>query len=969
MADEVNKSKNSSLNNSFPGIDESSVLTELERIGQRINRPTIRSTNLNNKLRSEGKLLNQLIDDGKKYPIIKEGPVYNEQVSALRQSISTNRGRMNALRDSNEVRAESEASSIISRQFEQSTINSEITAAQKGSSIQNRALSMANIPYDELDTRKLNIMSAVRSSERDTLSKTKGLFSTPNGLPDVEKSSEINVALTGKKEKIDELAAISAAQQFQKINGQDPASQRRKIIEAGRQANQVLSSYGIGNDIKGANGGVAISEGGISRSVSQNEINSEMINQAKKLSDALKKLTDGVEQTEEQLAELKETSENFNKLQSADKLIPSGQEKTQNTVSTLNNISQGFGILGQTGQSLMIDQRMGQLNNTAGFANLANERYNTYRQARAGDVASQHSLLDEQNASKFSTEMVKATNLTNLAYGVGSAAQTAAGGIKLATTLNPIENTTSTAQVNAIRQDAVLQTVSGVAGMAIRANDYDKNITASQNQIAAQSMGIEARKALRYVSSSQAQGLRDYSVGLGEVGMNMGNKSSSFIEEAGSDAMLEKFISAGMSPEQFVNSSKAGIAGMGNAFASSSVISSRNLERGGFGSTEKNLQRMSSLAQAGSNNPEASLASVLESAVASGLNSSTALDMVVKNTAETVSAVSQASGIDTISAKASLIAGTVDQDLAAKNDIFAAQRATSVQQKLSDIANDTSVSYSGMLNTANISQKTGLSTKDSAFAGQLDIATLKQLASEKDENKIDEALLGMGVDYKKGNKGSAKDFVNTLIPLKTTSTIVGAGGLELDNTGGKTSASLADKLQSGEEITSRSEKQLAGQLGVNQGITGGEFIRGVGAFNKADIGGDDIKKTMKGDIPNSPQTVSDDLRVSGFKQMSEAAATASKELGGFTKAISTFVALQKTFEKDGKQNESSYSGMSEKMASTFNASTEMFREGAGDFKAAVEKFEKLQGLKSDGNAISMPDSVNKLSEKITGKAR
>jgi hypothetical protein len=260
----------------------------------------------------------------------------------------------------------------------------------------------------------------------------------------------------------------------------------------------------------------------------------------------------------------------------------------------------------------MIDQRMGQLSNTMGFANLANNRYNTYRQARAGDVASQYSLLDEGDTENFSIEMRKASNIVNGIYGVGSVAQTAAGGVQTAATLNPVENFISTSEVQNVRQQGLLQVGAGIAGTAIRIGDTARQVTANQNQIAAQNLGLEAKKALRYVSTEQAQGLRNYHVGLGVAGMGMGENASSFIQEAGSDAMLDKLIQARLSPEQFTEMAQVGVAGMGSAFKSDNVIASRNLERAGFGSMANNMQRMTTLASAGCNNPQENLANILE---------------------------------------------------------------------------------------------------------------------------------------------------------------------------------------------------------------------------------------------------------------------------------------------------------------------------------------------------------------------
>jgi hypothetical protein len=269
-----------------------------------------------------------------------------------------------------------------------------------------------------------------------------------------------------------------------------------------------------------------------------------------------------------------------------------------------------------------------------------------------------------------------------------------------------------------------------------------------------------------------------------------------------------------------------------------------------------------------------------------------------------------------------------------------------------------------MLNTSNISDKTGLSVTDAAFAGDIDIATLKAMRSDKNAGQ---KLLNMGVDWQKSNMKNPQELIDKLMDTKLSAALVGAGALELDTTGGKMTDSIARKIKSGEKL-SPDEQQLAGKLGMSdsKNIGGEEYISGLKSWYSEPNKSDKIDKAIKGEAPASAQTIADDLRTSGFKQASEAAKQAATELGGFTKAIQTFVALQSTFEKSGQKNEAEYSVMGEKMAKDFSVSTGMFKDGAKEFSAAVKRFSELSGIKSNAQPL-MHEAITDLQKRIGGK--
>ena len=123
-------------------------------------------------------------------------------------------------------------------------------------------------------------------------------------------------------------------------------------------------------------------------------------------------------------------------------------------------------------------------------------------------------------------------------------------------------------------------------------------------------------------------------------------------------------------------------------------------------------------------------------------------------------------------------------------------------------------------------------------------------------------------------------------------------------------------------------------------------------------GTDDMKKQL------------DTLRTSGFKQLSEAAASASDNLKQFGGALKVFTDLQQKFEKGGMENEKEFSTAGSKFAETFSTSTKLFSDSVTDFEIAVQKLSNSAGLRS--NAVPavpnfVTDGLNQVKSSTRGK--
>lgn len=930
------------MNTMADDIDYSSTLSELERIGARASRKGIQRTELEDRIRSEGKLLNSLIDEGRRSPIIKEGPFYDEQVSSLRESIRSTRARMNSLDTTARTRAESEASSYISRQFGSTAINGQVSGMQREAAIQNRAFSMMGSSFDELQSRREDIMADIRLRERNAQNEVKGMFSG-RGEVNPERSAAIGVMMSGAQSSFRDLAVLGAAQTLQRTSGTDPNSRLRRLGEMGQSANQILSADSIAREV--AAGGVNISSGGSMRTVANDDINKEIINQARALSQALKELSEGAGKTDEELSKLRATAdESANNLEKLKEASGAGGGGGRGTIMGYLGAAGGaFNAIGSAAQQITVGQRMQEMSNIGGFAGLANQQYDMYQKARAGDIASQLALGSFSDADAFGMEMKRGTNVAQTAYLAAGAAQTAAGGLQIAEGLKnaPTAGYLNSGVGNNLAQGAQ-NVAQGVATTAVTAADMAKGTSAQAARLAGIQANQQARMAINAIGASQAQGLRNMYTGLDVVGQEMGGRASGFIQNAISDNNMQAMINARMSPEQFTQMAQFGAANIGSTFDANQIYASRNLERGGFGSMQTNLQRMTSLANAGANNPREGMESVLSAAMSKGLDSSKAITAMVENTAAMVASNSgTAMGIDTVGASSSLLASSMNPALANKE--FALSQAMTAQEITRGITTNRDVSFTGMANTAGLQAnlaKAGINIggTEALIAQGVDIATLKSLQS--DPQKAADFFKNKGVNVSAGN---ASSFVDTVLTEKERQ-LLRPGGLAINaDLEGLRKRFKEGKLSDQDNIALGQIAELQQRRGGADelkrelaGIKAPNVASDVGAGLTAGTGADDLKKQM------------DTLRTSGFKQLSEAAASASDNLQKFGGALKVFTDLQNKFEEGGKGNEASFSTAASDMAKDFKASTGIFKDSVGQFEAAVKILSNRAGLSSNG---------------------
>ena len=931
MSDQNESRNRRAPNSAVDSIDESHALSELERIGSRVGRQSQRRSQLEDRMRTEGNLLNKLTADARQSPFIKEGPLYEEQVGSLRSSIRGIRSQMNTLDVTGMRRAESEASTFIARQFSNPSLNSQIGSMQRDASVQNRAFSMSGMSYDELSNRRESVFAQIRGIERGALNEVKGAFSR-RGEVNPERSAAIGVAFSSTQEKMREIASINAAQQMQRLNENDPTSTMKRIMRMGADANKVLG------------GGVSISEGGMSRTVAPGAIGSEIVDQSKQLAAALRELNEGISRTDEELAKFRaqaeESASNLEKLKQAQ----SGGGGGFNGYSVAMGLAGGFNAVGSAVQQISVGQRIGQMQNISGYAGIENQKYSTYQQGRGGDVLSQLMLSQYAGAEGFGRQLKAGTNTALSAYAASGAAQTAAGGMQLAEGIKSYFNpaaqalgTSGSAAQNIV--SGAQTTVQGLSTGSTMAADLARGVSANQAALGGVGASLEARRALLQVSASQLQGFRDFSVGMGGAAMGMGRGAQSFLSRTVSQGNMQSMIDAGLSPEQFASGAQFGVNSIGSTFNESQIFASRNLEKAGYGPMEQNLQRISTLAQAGSNNPQAGLGSVLEAAFSKGLDNSKALNLVVEHTANMVKTSSGAAmGIDTTGASAAMLAAGVDPNIA--NREFAVQRAATAGELARGMSTNTNVSFSGMVNTSRISQTLGMSGEEAIITQGIDPQTLRSLQGKSGED-VSKFFRQKGVDI---SPNKASNTLESLLDLKGMSMLEAGGAGFAQNVN---SGSLLKKIKSGEKLSGSEELQLGKVASLSGFTSADELSRQVGGlFQKPTPNGiGEAARAMQGKGDSEMLKTIDEMRTSGFKQLSEAAMQATKNFNSAADALKALGELSKGLEKIGAGGgEAQFANAGSEAARTFGRSTMTFERAVNKFNQKIDSLVTNSGI-------------------------
>jgi hypothetical protein len=973
--DNINKSKKGSSVNGVDAFSEIEKILEKQRIhsGQDV---------------IERKKLAEAIQTEKAYEQILQGGVPSELEKIILKDKAKQVNRQDVLSSrisTREVlqgeRTYHQLGSHFSRHFSPSSVNGEVADIARSTFGQGLGLRMMGQSPEELEQKRMSSGARLNELYQRAMNIRGSLQAE-----DPNAKAELQQILTKAQREVKLQAGIEAAERKQRSLGLDIESRETRLFKMGTKASSMLETHRIEQDI--SSGKIKTDDKTLS-DLKQQEINliKQYLAELDKLKNASSDTAKEIRESAESIAKnLEITGEKIGQIESA----RGGQDGTRDTANKLNLLGSGFGAIGGAAQALLVNQRIAQTQNIAGFAQFENLKYQTYKNANAGDVMSQLLLSGFKADEAFGTELRAGQVGANTANLTGSLLQTASGAVRVAEAAaqkNPVTQsasmllgTASTSSQNL--QFGTMDVVSGAASSAVQAGDMLRRISTGQSYLSGAHASLEARKAILAIPAEQLQGLRDFGVNMGTAAMSMGSGAgASFLQRSFSKpnmvqlSGLERMANARISPEQMAQMAAFGAQEIGSTFNEGQIYSARGLERSGFGSMQENMQRMARLSGAGSNNPENSLKSVLEAAFSKSLEGSKVLNQMVEYTgAMADQSVGKQMGLDVTAAAAQILSAGVDPN--AKNKEAALSVAATTAQKMQQISTDTGVNYSAMAATARISKMTGLSGVESIIAQKMkdeDLITLKKSTP----NQASKILFEQGIDVEtaikgqqyagiKGREERIKKLVQNLVTgrLITNLQMGGSGvGLGLD------AEALAEKRISGQAFTRQEDLLFKRAARLAEVGIGDQALRAATAVISDEPNSatkQKAGKALSGEAGDELMKTLDDMRTQGFKQLSAAALEATAGFKNATEALKALGLLAKESENAvDKGAEGKFKDAGAKSAGDFGNSTVVFKDSVSVFKETVDKLIATAGMnKEDKGWVNW--IMNKNSTKIGG---
>lgn len=875
------------------------------------------------------------------------------QLASERRTINSLEPRIGLRADTQRQRFTNLTQSAIERNFASSSVNGQAADFGRSALGQRIGLGMMNMPYEDIESKRNAAMNSIGALGQRASGIAEGLYND-RGQQDPTKLAQLQQVYAQRNRLVNSIGGMDVAQRQQRMLGLDPQSRMDDLFSAGKGAERTLFREGIAGEMRSGQGEL----GGKSAS----ELRQREIQLSQQLVDALEKLKDVAGKSAEEIDKMKEsaskTAEDLEKVKEARGFAGGGGNRYDNAANMLSFAGGAFGAAGSGISQIAVNQRLGQVGNIAGYAGIENQKYQTYKSASGGDVASQLALSQFGGAESFGRDLRLGANLAVGANVAGGVSQMAAGGVRVASTMNPGENLFATSSVMSQRLQGIGELIQGGVNAGVSGGDLLRDVSGSQASIAGVNAQIEARRQLAAVSADQLQGFRDFGVGVSTAALGMGSRGGGFVERMVNKSTMTSMANARISPEQMSEMARIGVGQIGSTFNESQIFGARGLERSGLGTMGENMSRMAALASSGTNNPQAGLGSVLEAAFSKSLDGSKVLNAMAENTGVMVqTSAGRAMGIDTTAAAAGILAANVNPN--ESNQEFAVQRAITASQRMRELGTDTGVNFAAMSATSRISKMTGVGGDEAVILQQLDDQTLRTMKGMK-PNELSTKFKDIGVGVQAGKEG---DMVNNLIKARLVTNLQG-GGAGLSQ--GINASQLADSILSGKRMSDlpNGDQLAIGRAGRLAGFAGGdEFIRAATAINVGEpnsVAKTRVSEGFAGKGGTDQQQSLDDMRTQGMKQLSQAAVEATANFKTAADALKALGQLAKSVEGIGDQGgEGKFKTAAADSAGTFGKSTMQFERSVDLFTKAISDLVSKSGISGNDDSAALLDRIKK----------
>lgn len=685
--------------------------SSIANIGKRYSNRGVTDTQERQRLEKASEDLEALQEGVENTPSLAASATIQNGIKIHSDTINRLGPRVNSRRELRRERAIRETESLVRRQFSSSHMNGQIRDSSQNADTQARALGMMGMSQRDLESERTKVFSQIGELEQNTLNETQNNLYDREGRQDPEVLQKIKGSYRSKQALSGRAATIETALKKQRQAGMDDASKDRDRFSLVGNAQDIEFKNNVSQELRSGQGLGALNI---------TQLKQQEAQAAKALIEAMEKLTNSAGEGSEKIDELRtnadKAGDELKKTQEAIKQVGSAGGGGANTAV---NYANGIGHIANAARTVLIDQQMQSMSNRTGFANLANREFGIRDSAIRGDM---RSLLTATGgvgstmnsyADNLKTNQDIVSGLKVTESGIHAGLAVAEGVSAAKNNFNPVAQGTGTARIDELSK-AVERGSAAAGALAINAGDVISGASRRSIELNARNQVLDQAEAVNNIPGEFKQKFFDYSMASrsainaagGSVGQRMMNEYAGDKGDAG--GLLGRMQAARIAPEEFARMSAMGASQQGSMFNSSAVFSARNMERSGNGSIESNMQRMSQLANAGSNNPQAAFASVLEAAFSKSLDSSKALNMMVENTAEMVksSGGTAALGIDTSSQSASRLSAFVNENNPNKEAAIA--RAMEMQGKLGQETMGVSSSFTDMLGTTKVAGAAGV---------------------------------------------------------------------------------------------------------------------------------------------------------------------------------------------------------------------------------------------------------------------
>ena len=661
--------------------------------------------------------------------------------------------RMALYKESTRERINAQAVNVVGREMSERSINSYIHSNSNSLESQAGGMNAASQGYNSLAERRGNIMNEIQGLRQSSMAAAGGYIG--NHGVNAPNQGTIQENAGRMKELAQQLVPITLGMQQLKQQGLDPEGQKRSLINMGDKASGVLSYNKLEDEMRSGKGLGALSD---------KDLRKKEAESAEKLIKALDELRNSAGKTKDELEALnknaQDASKEFEEMSEARSIggARQGDSGAKVGAAYLSAVANVANLVGNTIQTMAINQPMQQMGNIGGYANLENQKYDMWKAGNEGNMTERMNMAGWGNAGEFGKQMANRAGWVVGSRIVGGVAATAAGGAQTFDAVTSAAQGTGVSKLGLKDATAVQQvaggiqaTGEGIAMTLIQGNDAVKKLSTSQAELQGNLAAMGTTKQLNHISGYQAQQYRDHLMGLRGSAMQMGaERGGEFIDQVGGSAFMDRMAGVGLGSAEMGRLSQFGAQNMGSMFSADQAIKAKHYENLGLGSAQENMQRMGTFAGAGSQNPMQSMEKVMERAVGAGFkDSSKALTIIADNTGQMVERSNMAgSGFDTSDIVSKLILGAVDKSNTNKE--FAATMAAGTYKTEEDIKTNTSTSFAGRMSTKRLQLDLGLDYKSSLAMQSTSTDMWRSWQEQAKNGKMDEVKQQMwnkGINY------------------------------------------------------------------------------------------------------------------------------------------------------------------------------------------------------------------------------